>query len=266
MVLLAAALLLALPGALGATHTFHVDCEKGLDEATGDIGAPFLTPHRAQAAIREARAASDPGASDDAVVHISGVCELKDTLTLGPADSNTHYIGAAGAMLSAGTTIEVPSAAAASPAQKVDLTKFGFTSATLGELKGRGYSGGSACIDVDNFETSAAELFYRPASASSAAGAKAYGPDASTSGRMRLARFPNAADDVPAAADWAGIDTVDNLTLTVGAFAPKLATWQAEMTADNPIWTHGLWCVYLLSFSRLPVRFHRAIFFSSIDV
>ena len=75
----------------------------------------------------------------------------------------------------------------------------------------------------------------------SSAGARAYGASETDSGRMRLARFPNAAADVPTAADWAGITSVDNVTLTVAAFTPKLQQWKAEMAAGTDAWTHGLW-------------------------
>lgn len=238
------ALLLALPSAL-ATTALHVDCDKGLDSALGTVAAPFRTVQRAQLALRTLRAGKSSAAeAAEAVVHINGVCELAETLTLGPADGHTRYVGGGGgAMLSAGTRIVLPStnpqAAAASPLV-VDLTKFGFTSATLGKLSGRGYSGGSACILVQNFESSAAELFYRPHGASSAAGARAYGP--AQLGGMWNARSPNRAPGgLPAASDWAGISTVDNLTLTADAFASQLPAWQAEMAKGGTLFMHGLW-------------------------
>ena len=238
-------------------HEVHVDCQKGDDAALGTAAAPFATVHRAQNAVRALRR----NQCEQVVVNVKGVCELAATLTLGAADSNTRYVGAPGAMLSAGTTIPMAAAAAgadeagadeAGAAVTVDLTKHGFSAANLGALKMRGYAGGSACIDVQNFEPSAAELFFRPAGAASAAGARAYGASDAASGRMRLARFPNAAPGVPAAADWAGISAVDNLTLTVDAFSSKLAAWNAELKAGTDVMTHGALLLLLLLLVLLP--------------
>ena len=135
----------------------HVDCMKGIDSGAGTYEEPLQTVHEAQRKIRRLRF----DAQQQAVVHITGVCELAATLHLvGAIDSNIRYVGTgAGAMLSGGTALDVPDTAST---KVVDLTKYGLSSATLGVLKGRGYSGGSACIEVTNFEASAAELFYRP--------------------------------------------------------------------------------------------------------
>jgi hypothetical protein len=248
------ALLLCLLGADGhaaapATTTLHVDCEAaGTRDGVGTADAPFRSVHQAQVALRALRRTA--AAEVAAVVKIQGVCELATTLTLGPADSNTRYVGAgAGAMLSAGTRIKVPterlgassgSAAAAAGAVEVDLTQYNFTTDSLGKLSGRGYSGGSACILTANYEPSAAELFYRPDGAGSAAGARAYGP--AQEGTMWVARSPNrASGGLPAAADWAGITTVDNLTLTIDAFESQLPAWSAELAAGGEMFMHGLW-------------------------
>ena len=231
--------------ASAAEHNFHVDCNKGDDRNRGTSAlAPFRTVHAAQKAIRVVRGES--GSVSAAVVSVTGRCELQTTLALGPADSNTRYVAAgSGAMLSGGTAIAITDVPSTSVPLTVDLAAHGFTSARdLGELRGRGYSGGSACIEVNVFEPSAAELFYRPDGPSSVAGARAYGPSEASSGRMRLARFPNAAPDVPARADWASIDSVDtsSLTLTVGAFTARLDKWRAEIeSGTHDAWTHGLW-------------------------
>lgn len=79
----------------------------------------------------------------------------------------------------------------------IDLSHYNFTSENLGRLRGRGYSGGSACIDLNNFEPSAAELFYRPPGTTSMAGVKSSGP--AEVGVMRLARYPNVGGAVPSA-------------------------------------------------------------------
>ena len=193
------------------------------------------------AAGPEAAPVSSSAAS--ATVQIKGVCELPSPLTLGPADSNTRYVGAAtGAMLSAGTRIKLPAATlgVAGGTVEVDLTQYNFTSDSLGKLSGRGYSGGSACILTANYEPSAAELFYRPDGASSLAGARAYGP--AQEGTMWVARAPNRAlGGLPAAADWAGITTVDNLTLTIDAFEKQLPLWSDELAAGAEMFMHGLW-------------------------
>ena len=55
--------------------------------------------------------------------------------------------------------------------QRSDLSAFNFSADSLGELRGRGYSGGSACILLGNYAQSAAALFYRPDGPSSAASA-----------------------------------------------------------------------------------------------
>ena len=243
-----------LPGATTTTLTFHVDCSSGIDTASGAVDAPFRSVHQAQRAIHRARrtggggaartAAAGAGRLLDAVVHIVGLCELPSPLTLGAADSNVRYIGSGtGATLSAGTQINIPTSATGTTTStpvEVDLTKFNFSSANLGHLSGRGYSGGSACILVNNFEVSAAELFYRPAGARSAAGARAYGP--AQEGMMWVARYPNRqSGGLPAASDWAGISTVDNLTLTVAAFQSQLPTWRKELAGGGEAYLHGLW-------------------------
>ena len=112
--------------------------------------------------------------------------------------------------------------------------------ASLGRLKGRGYAGGSACILLNNFESSPAELFYRPPGSLSSAGARSSG--AKEVGAMRIARFPSVAADVPSTGDWAKITAVHNRTLTVSGTTPaRIAGWAAELAAGNQLFAHGLW-------------------------
>jgi hypothetical protein len=226
-----------------ASLSYHVDCSKGLGMAHGTAAAPFRTLQQAQYAIRAFRTAAtanEPSAPPPAaVVNIKGLCELKSPLTLSAEDSHVRYIGSA-AILSGGTEIKIPSTFGSTMPVEVDLKTYNFTAVNLGKLSGRGYSGGSACILVDNFEPSAAELFFRPAGASSAAGARAYGP--AQEGTMWVARFPNrAAGGLPAASDWAGITSVENLTLTIDAFQSMLPAWQTELGAGGEAFLHGLW-------------------------
>ena len=235
--------LLLLLGRCSAHLEFHVDCGAGLDSASGSTPAPFRTVHRAQQAIRAARARSPRLASPSpATVFIRGLCQLPTPLVLsGELDSHTRYVGAQGSILSAGTQLQLPPASSNStePVQ-VDLKLYNFSAANLGKLSGRGYAGGSACILVDNFEVSAAELFYRPSGARSAAGVRAYGP--AQEGMMWIARSPNRAlGGLPAVTDWAGISTVDNLTLTIDSFKAELPSWKTELDAGGVAYLHGLW-------------------------
>ena len=176
-----------------------VDCDTGSDVGTGTEAQPFRTVPQAQAALRRLRATTSTGttAHTAATITISGLCELESTLEVGPADSNTLFLGAPGALLSGGTQITVPAASAA--VVHVDLARYNFSSSSLGKLRGRGYSGGSACILLNNYEDSPAELHYRPAGHSSAAGARSCG--AQEVGRMRLARWPNVEAAAPSASD-----------------------------------------------------------------
>ena len=126
-------LLLLSPGADAepATATLHVDCAKARSDGRGTADAPFSSVHEAQAALRTLRRAAD--AEVAAVVQIKGVCELASTLTLGPADSNTRYVGAgAGATLSGGTRIELPASPGTSSGGKVQL--YTGLAQTLGHL------------------------------------------------------------------------------------------------------------------------------------
>ena len=242
-----ALLALALLPAAAAAHELqrateiHVDCSSsGSDAADGSRGAPLRSIHAAQRAIRSRRE-TEQGSAAAAVVHIAGLCELPEPLVLGPADSNVRYVGGAGAILSGGTRVVHGESAtgAAGDVQRVDLSAFNFSADSLGELRGRGYSGGSACILLDNYEQSAAELFYRPDGPSSAAGARSYGP--AESGTMRIARTPDRAGGTPSAADWAGIDAVDNQTLTINSFGSQMSDWSGEIAAGEKAWLHGLW-------------------------
>jgi hypothetical protein len=126
------ALLLLCPTSTGAalpvtTRTLHVDCGRGEEGrsgaekgALGTADAPFRSVHQAQAALRALRRTA--AAELAAVVRVTGVCELASALALGPADSNTRYVGAgAGATLSGGTRIELPASPGASSGGKVQL-------------------------------------------------------------------------------------------------------------------------------------------------
>jgi len=213
-----------------------------------------LSVHRAQAALHTLRTTTGGAAGvgggrweDPATVEVTGLCQLQDTLTLtDPAlDSNTRYVGAApGAILSGGTKITVGTDRyfnASLPLQ-VDLSKYNFSSASLGVLRGRGYAGGSACINVYCYNASAAELFFRPDTAASEAGARSAG-SAGDGARCRLARWPNAAQAVPTTADWAKVDAVgpsNQLTLG-GVTRAQLAQWESDVAAGEGAWLHGLW-------------------------
>lgn len=228
-------LLSAAPPAVSVDEVrLYVDCAKGADVATGTERAPFRSVARAQAALSALRR-RPLRAGDGATVYIRGVCELSTPLVLN--ESGVRYVGEEGAMLSAGTRVE-PSGEQGG-VRTVDLGAYNFSAANLGELSGRGYSGGSACIDVDNFEPSAAELFFRADGPASAAGARSYGPE--ESGGMWLARYPDRAGGLPSTDDWAGIDSVRDLTLTIGAYKAKLAAWKAELASGGQAWMHGLW-------------------------
>ena len=214
---------------------------------TGTPSAPFRSIARAQEEIRRLRGMNEAAATP-ITVHISGLCELKGTLDLvGPSDSNVRYVGtSAGAILSGGTRIEVVHNANTGDRMSrtepihIDLRKYNMTTDTLGKLSGRGYSGGSACILVNNFEKSATELFYRAPGSQSYAGHRAYG--AAQHGGMWVARFPNRAQGgLPSAQDWAEISSVNNVTLTVDSFKSQLSTWRSELASGRQAWMHGLW-------------------------
>lgn len=221
-----------------------VDCDAGTDVGPGTEAQPFRTVQQAQAALRRLRATTSTStiAHTAATITISGLCELESTLEVGPADSNTVFLGKPGALLSGGTQIAVPAASAA--IVHVDLARYNFSSSSLGKLRGRGYSGGSACILLNNYENSPAELHYRPAGPASSAGARSFG--AQEVGRMRLARWPNVEAAAPSASDWTKITKVTTdagITLITlrGVNSTQLRTWAAEAAAGVDVWTHGLW-------------------------
>jgi hypothetical protein len=270
--LLAAAMLLLLvlgatvrsvppPAAQGIAATmYHVDCDSGSDTTgRGTPALPFRSPHRAQRAIRQQRAAATTTAAAAAAtttVKVTGLCELPTPLAFGPADSNVQWVGdGPGAILSGGTLISGARTAArqppgsvgtaAAPAapslQKVDLRQFNFTAETLGVYRGRGYAGGSACILLNNFEASPAELFYRPAGPSSTAGSRS--SSEREVGVMRVARFPSVTGDVPSTSDWAKVTSVQNkTTLTIsGTTSESLEGWGAALKEGKQLFAHGLW-------------------------
>ena len=178
--------------------TISVDCASGSDAGDGSESRPLRTVHAALSTLRQRRIQDEAAAP--ATVQIKGLCELPSTMTLGSSDSHTAFVGVGdGAILSGGTALGSgarSAAASAAAVQTIDLKKFNFTEANLGKLLGRGYTGGSACIDLDNLESSAAELFFRPGGANSLAGARSSG--AEEVGTMRLARFPSVENAVPA--------------------------------------------------------------------
>ena len=149
---------------MAAATVHYVDCGSGSDAAgTGTRARPFRSPHQAQAAIRRARAAFTAQEVAPATVKVTGLCELPSPLALEAADSNVKWVGEGdGAILSGGTRIEAPASTSQAAPTAVDLRAFNFTTASLGLLKGRGYAGGSACTLLNNYESSPAELFYRP--------------------------------------------------------------------------------------------------------
>eukprot|EP01043_Picozoa_sp_COSAG02_P005841 COSAG02_NODE_161_length_32629_cov_10.363142_9_plen_428_part_00 len=220
---------------------YHVDCSTGSDANSGAKGRPFRSVHHAQAAIHAQRsAAGDKSERASTTVKITGLCELLNPLVLSEADDNVHWVGNGdGAILSGGTRIEAAEDSTSS-VQTVDLKPLKFTSASLGTLKGRGYTGGSACILLDNYESSPAELFYRPPGPNSIAGARSSGPE--EIGTMRLARYPNIDNAVPTISDWAKITSVNNHTVKIsGANSTMLAGWEAELKAGGQVFAHGLW-------------------------
>jgi hypothetical protein len=90
-------------------------------------------------------------------------------------------------------------------------------------------------------QPSPAELFFRPDSPQSAAGARS-SDSAEDGARCRLARWPNA-QATPAAADWAKIAKVSaNQELVIaGVTAAQLSSWQADTASGERGWLHGLW-------------------------
>lgn len=144
--------------AAGLSSPVHVDCNGGSDYGLGTQASPFRSVHKAQEALRLHR--TKQGVATPYRVQITGLCELAVPLILNSnLDGNVVYSGVAGAILSGGTQIAAD-IHNTNTVQTVDLGKYNFTD--LGKLTGRGYSGGSACILVNNFQESAAELFFRP--------------------------------------------------------------------------------------------------------
>ena len=233
--------LLSLCSASPAATVYYVDCASGSDVAgSGESWErAFRSLHHAQATIHAQRGSAE---SDRArsTVKVTGLCELPTPLVLSAADDNVHWVGEGdGAILSGGTRIKASSEDSSS-VQTVDLKPLKFTSANLGTLKGRGYTGGSACILLNNYESSAAELFYRPPGPNSIAGARSSG--AEEIGTMRMARYPNVENSVPAVSDWAKIISVNNQTIKIGGTnATLLAGWEAQLKAGGQLFAHGLW-------------------------
>jgi hypothetical protein len=94
------------------------------------------------------------------------------------------------------------------------------------------------------FEPSAAELFFRPDTPASAAGARSSGA-AEDGAVCRLARWPNVQLDpaVPSASDWAKIhDVTAETTLTIANTSQaQLSRWAADVAGGEKAWTHGMW-------------------------
>ena len=96
-----------------------VDCDNGSDDGKGTASRPYRTVPRAQAALRLLRTSTGV-----ATISITGLCELPGTLEVGPADSNTLYLGEPGAILSGGTQITVPKIGDGHAVVDVDLKKY----------------------------------------------------------------------------------------------------------------------------------------------
>eukprot|EP00912_Choanoflagellata_sp_UC4_P001331 UC4_evm1s818 len=233
---LAILILIANAHTSSASGKFFVDCDNGDDTLSGEApDMAFLTVHRAQAATR-----ATPQAP--VTIEVSGVCELTSPLALTEIDSNKFWVaGPRGCLLSGG--IRVPLSSKRSTLSPFDLSSLNFTTANIGELKGRGYAGGSGCILVDNYESAAAELFYRRAD--SIAGVADPDPDAAT---MRLARYPNRnLNPAPSIYDWTSITKVISQNaaggglITINVSSQKLAEWGKEIEAGGAAWAHGLW-------------------------
>jgi len=241
-------------GCAVAELRYYVDCTSGSDgPGPGTSTAPFRSPVHARDAIRAARALL-PTAR--ATVFVAGLCELDAPLALGAQDSNAAWRawpGGAAAILSGGTAIPAPpsnnnsssssssSSSSAAAVVVVDLGKLGFDRASLGVLKGRGYSGGSACIRLDAFEPSAAELSFRPAGA---VAGRADGAPADA--QMDLARFPNRVPGPSAStANWERVGALGASKSSFALSAPAKARaeqWGAEIKAGGwPLFAHGLW-------------------------
>ena len=234
-----------------SARRLYVDCspDRSAADAAGTATEPLASVAAARDAIRLSRLAQKAPFSPMTVM-ITGLCELPSSLTLDrPADSHVAYVGAGpGAILSGGTKLDVPADAvdagtnaADSAPITLDLSTYGFSAANLGRLRGKGYTGGNACIVTNNYIPTAAELTYRPGGAASVAGAAAYGPG--EIGTMRLARYPNVQAAVPSKTDWAKLSKVDNHTLSIaGVDAVRAKRWAADLAVPGAEgWMHGLW-------------------------
>lgn len=101
-------------GAISQPTAMQVDCLHGLDSNDGSFASPFKSVRRALQAIQEQRQLPHEqdqylreGSFAPMDVHISGLCELNDTLKLtSPLDSNVAWIGDGNfTILSGGTQI-----------------------------------------------------------------------------------------------------------------------------------------------------------------
>lgn len=241
---------LALAGALTLRGAFvvqdrkyYVDCQTGSDTNSGTSSSPFLTMIHARNAIRSARAVDSnvTSATPYTVLIKSGVCEMRTPLQLTSEDSNVQWQAMEGENVLVSGGLQIPDASlgegASSGIKTFDLKILHLLANDTGVLRGRGYSGGSACILLNNFEPSAMELFYR------------LPPTTTAATRMVLARYPNLSSSV-STKDWTQVASVKAAPTpqvnTIGVAAAvaaraKAGNWKAQHAERGDIWTHGLW-------------------------
>lgn len=231
------------------TIDIYVDCNQGSDDisSSGEQTQPFRTLPRAQQYYRSLRKNS----MDNVIVHIKkSVCELANTLILEASDSFVKWSADPGTLISAGTRLQVDTSSLGDSVIEVDLHQYGFTSPSqLGQLTGRGYAGGSACIEVNNFMPSAAELFYRPSNCISGVAQSFFVDNDDASFQMQLARYPNSISHMPELGNWLKVKDIisnnpNNHTFKIDSTitdATRLKRWKDELQTGGSAWTHGLW-------------------------
>lgn len=228
-------LLLVLASAAGSSaSTVYVSCDKkGDDNHSGSLQAPFRTLEKARMAMRSSMGGT--------VWIRGGVCELPTPLQLTKDDSNVRWSAYKNekVLLSGGVQIHPEKFTAANNGvngvMQIDLKTQNITD--YGTLKGRGYAGGSACILVNNFESSALELYYRPEVSSNTA-------SAAQMRLMTLARYPNLKFPV-ATTNWAKVRSVSGSVLSVDADMAK-RMGEGKWAQQEDIWTHGLWGEWIM--------------------
>jgi hypothetical protein len=221
--MIAFAFLIAAP-LCAASTTFYVSCSDGDDHHAGTLAAPFRTLERARDAVRSAT-----NSPPSAIYIRAGVCELSVPLELTSLDSNVMWSAYQdeSVLLSGGVQLKPNSIMFGERGvMNVDLYKHNITD--FGTLKGRGYAGGSGCIELNNFEPSALELFFHSS-----------GEGTTESRMMSLARYPNLQFPV-AKANWEQVKSVKGSVLGVSsAMAQRISS--NKWAAEPEVWTHGLW-------------------------